>query len=97
MLRHRDGLPRDLYVTKREAQALGWRPGDDICPWLGGRMIGGDRFDNRERALPERHAYREADLDEEDCGHRGPKRLIFDEAGDVWITVDHYRSFQKLP
>lgn len=97
MLRHRDGLPRDLYVTKREARDLGWQPGDDICPALGGRMIGGDRFDNRERALPDANTYHEADLDEEDCGRRGPKRLIFDANGDVWITPDHYRSFERVP
>lgn len=96
-LHHHDGLPRELYVTKREARGLGWRPGDDICPWLGGRMIGGDRFDNRERALPDGQTYHEADLEEEDCGHRGPKRLIYDESGDIWMTVDHYQSFQKVP
>lgn len=96
-LRHGDGLPPDLYVSKREAQALGWRPGADLCPWLGGRMIGGDPFDNRERALPAGGRYREADLDEEDCGHRGPRRLLYDAAGDIWVSLDHYRSVVPVP
>jgi ribonuclease T1 len=96
-LRDAGHLPGDLYVTKREAFSLGWHPGADICPWLGGRMIGGDRFDNREHALPPGAAYHEADLDEEDCGHRGARRLIFDDSGDVWVSLDHYRSFRKVP
>ena len=96
-LRNGGHLPADLYVTKREALRLGWHPGADICPWLGGRMIGGDRFDNRAQALPQGQAYHEADLDEENCGHRGPKRLIFDQTGDIWVSIDHYRSFREVP
>lgn len=94
----KDGqLPTDLYVTKWDAEALGWHKGADLCPWLGGKMIGGDYFDNRENELPGGGIYREADLDEEDCGHRGAKRLVFDDGGNIWVTVDHYRSFQRVP
>ena len=96
-LRRSGQLPADLYVSKREALGLGWHPGANICPFLGGRMIGGDRFDNREHALPLGPSYREADLDEENCGHRGPKRLIFDQTGDIWVSIDHYRSFREVP
>ena len=90
-------LPADLYVTKRGAESLGWHRGANLCPWLAGKMIGGDYFDNRDNALPAGGIYREADLDEEDCGRRGAKRLVFDNGGDIWVTVDHYRSFQRVP
>jgi hypothetical protein len=51
-LRTQGRLPA-RYVTKREAEALGWRPGEDLCRAAQGRTIGGDRFHNRERRLPD--------------------------------------------
>jgi hypothetical protein len=53
------------YVTKREAEALGWKPGDDLCRVARGRVIGGDRFGNREGRLPAAsgRSWQEADLD----------------------------------
>ena len=51
---HADGgraLP-DCYLTKRKAEALGWRPGRDLWEVAPGAAIGGDRFANREGRLP---------------------------------------------
>lgn len=86
------------YVTKREAEALGWRPGDDLCRVARGRVIGGDRFHNRERRLPEARgrSWREADLDF-DCGRRGARRLVFSSDGLIFVTLDHYESFREVP
>ncbi|PKN51312.1 MAG: ribonuclease [Deltaproteobacteria bacterium HGW-Deltaproteobacteria-13] len=85
------------FVTKREAQALGWKPGKDL--WsvnaLRGSSIGGDRFNNREGRLP-RNLWREADLDYKGR-HRGGKRLIFSSDGERWVTVDHYKTFVEVP
>ncbi|MFO0294394.1 MAG: ribonuclease domain-containing protein [Rhodospirillales bacterium] len=96
-LRTQGRLPA-RYVTKREAEALGWRPGEDLCRAAQGRTIGGDRFHNRERRLPDASGriWREADLDFA-CGRRGARRLVFSSDGLIFVTVDHYESFREVP
>ena len=85
------------FVTKQQARSYGWRPGRDL--WsvrrLRGTSMGGDRFRNMERRLPERN-WREADLGYHG-GHRGAKRLIFSDDGLRYVTVDHYRRFIEVP
>ncbi|MGQ0677748.1 MAG: ribonuclease domain-containing protein [Rhodospirillales bacterium] len=92
-----DRLP-GRYVTKAQAEKLGWRPGQDLCKAAPGKALGGDRFMNRERRLPERpgRVWREADLDYA-CGARGPKRLVYSSDGLRFVTTDHYRSFHEVP
>lgn len=84
------------FVTKRQAQQSGWRPGRDLwnVPALRGKSIGGDRFGNREGRLP-RGDWREADLDYQG-GHRGAKRLLFSRDGLRRVTVDHYQTFVEV-
>lgn len=84
------------YVNKRNAEAAGWRPGKDLwsIPALQGKSIGGDRFGNRERALPNGQ-WREADLHYRG-GKRGAKRLLFSSDGQRYITVDHYQTFTEV-
>jgi hypothetical protein len=86
------------YVTKDEAERLGWRPGVDLWKVAPGKTIGGDRFGNREGLLPSAAGRRffEADLDYAG-GSRGAKRLVWSSDGRQWVTVDHYRSFQEVP
>ena len=86
------------YLTKEEAAALGWRPGTDLCTVAPGRAIGGDRFGNREKRLPDERGRRwyEADLDY-GCGPRGPKRLVWSNDGLIYLTTDHYRTFKEVP
>lgn len=85
------------FVTKRQAQQTGWRPGRDL--WsvsaLRGKSIGGDHFGNREGRLP-RGDWREADLDYQG-GRRGAKRLLFSRDGMRRVTVDHYQTFVEVP
>ncbi len=85
------------FVTKREAQSQGWRPGRDLwsVSTLRGSSIGGDHFSNREGRLPYAK-WREADLDYKG-GHRGAKRLIFSQDGRRFVTVDHYKTFMEIP
>lgn len=94
----RSGRLPDRYLTKDEAEDLGWRPGSDLCDVAPDGSIGGDRFGNRERRLPERQGrrWREADLDF-DCGRRGARRLVWSNDGLIYVTVDHYDSFSKVP
>ena len=87
----------EKFITKREAQAAGWRPGRPLwkIPELKGRSIGGDRFGNREGRLP-RGEGREADLGYQG-GKRGAQRLVFSADGRRHITVDHYQTFKEVP
>lgn len=95
----RDGgrLPA-RYITKTEAERRGWRPGGDLCRVLPGRVIGGDRFGNFERRLPEApgRRWQEADLDFT-CGRRNARRLVWSSDGLIFVTVDHYNSFRRVP
>jgi len=86
------------YVTKRRAERLGWHPGGDLCRVAPGDEIGGDRFQDRARQLPEAagRRWREADLDEH-CSRRGTHRLIWSNDGLYFVTVDHYRTFVPVP
>jgi ribonuclease T1 len=97
---HDDGgtaLP-PCYLTKRAAEAQGWRPGRDLWEVAPGAAIGGDRFGNREAALPRawNGRYVEADLDYAG-GHRGIHRLVFVRGmGERWllfVSTDHEASF----
>jgi hypothetical protein len=97
VLRSNGRLPA-RYLTKHAAEALGWKPGQDLCRAAPGRAIGGDNFSNRERRLPDKRDRRwhEADLDYA-CGARGPKRLVWSSDGLAFVTVDHYTSFVPVP
>ncbi len=87
----------EKFVTKNDAQRLGWRPGKDL--WsvaaLYGKSIGGDRFGNREGRLPGGN-WHEADLDYKG-GHRGAKRLVYSSGGLRRVSVDHYQTFIEIP
>lgn len=90
----------DCYLTKAEAQRRGWSPGSPLGKVTPGGAIGGDRFGNYEGRLPQGKSYIEADLDD-DGGSRNAKRLVYEPAGakawKIWLTVDHYDSFQPVP
>jgi hypothetical protein len=94
-----EGRLPDCYLSKRAAEARGWRPGGDLWRVAPGSSIGGDVFGNREGRLPPGQ-YLEADLDYVG-GRRGPVRLVFQREGKgqwrQWITTDHYNSFRKVP
>ena len=89
----------EKFITKKQAQKMGWKPGRDL--WnskdLAGKSLGGDIFFNREGRLPDgRRVWREADLGYKG-GHRGPKRLIYSDDGLRSVTVDHYKTFKAVP
>ena len=87
-------LPQN-FMTKKEAQALGWEGGglDDFAP---GMCIGGDRFGNYEGLLPEDRNYTECDIDTLGASKRGAKRIVFSDDGLIYYTDDHYESFELL-
>lgn len=85
----------DYYITKAEARQQGWQPSQgNLCDVLPGKAIGGDHFSNREKKFPKGEQYFEADVNY-NCGNRGADRIVFTKNGDVWLTHDHYKTFEK--
>ncbi|WP_185126917.1 ribonuclease domain-containing protein [Chryseobacterium lactis] len=85
----------DYYITKNEARKQGWNPSKgNLCDALPGKAIGGDKFGNREGRLPDGEKYFEADVNYH-CGSRQTDRIIFTRNGDVYLTKNHYKSFEK--
>ena len=94
---HLYGRLPDNFITKKEAQDLGW-PGGDLEPYAPGMCIGGSRFGNYEGLLPEADGwiYTECDIDALGAKSRGAKRIVFSNDGLIYYTGDHYESFQLL-
>ena len=95
---HTYGHLPDNYITKSEAEALGWVSSKgNLAEAAPGKSIGGDKFGNREGLLPDKSGrkYYECDIDYV-SGTRNAKRIIFSNDGLVYYTEDHYESFEKL-
>ncbi|WP_419870200.1 ribonuclease domain-containing protein [Chryseobacterium sp. CT-SW4] len=85
----------DYYITKNEARQSGWNASKgNLCEVLPGKAIGGDKFSNREGSLPKGEKYFEADVNYH-CGNRNSDRIVFTKKGDVYLTKNHYKSFEK--
>ena len=88
-------LPEN-FITKKEAQKLGWdNKKGNLWEVADGMCIGGDHFGNYEGLLPEEDEYTECDVNYEG-GYRGAERIIFSDDGDIYYTGDHYKSFEQL-
>ena len=94
---HTYGHLPDNFITKKEAQELGW-PGGSLEPYAPGMCIGGNRFGNYEGLLPEAQGrtYTECDIDTLGSKSRGAKRIVFSTDGLIYYTEDHYESFELL-
>ena len=88
----------DNFITKKEAQKLGWDSSwnyvSDVAP---GMSIGGDRFGNYEGRLPEKKGRQ---WYEADCyytkGKRNAHRILYSNDGLVYYTDDHYETFTQM-
>lgn len=87
-------LPEN-FITKKEAQKLGWS-GGSLEPYAPGCCIGGDHFGNYEGILPEGPTYTECDIDTMGAKSRGAKRIVFSSDGYIYYTDDHYESFTVI-
>lgn len=94
---HTYGHLPDNFITKKDAQPLGW-PGGSLEPYAPGKCIGGSRFGNYEGLLPEAdgRTYTECDIDTLGADSRGAKRIVFSNDGLIYYTEDHYKSFELL-
>ena len=84
------------YITKAEAEDLGWS-GGSLEPYAPGMSIGGSRFGNYEGLLPKAsgRVYYECDIDY-DGGRRNAKRLVYSNDGLIFYTDDHYNTFEQM-
>ncbi len=94
---HQYGHLPDNFITKKEARDLGW-PGGNLEPYAPGMCIGGDRFGNYEKILPEAsgRSYHECDIDTLGASKRGAKRIVYSTDGLIYYTEDHYETFELL-
>ncbi|MBE5784934.1 MAG: ribonuclease [Clostridiales bacterium] len=86
------------FITKDEAKEWGWVSSEgnlwEVAP---GMSIGGDRFGNREKLLPEASGRKwyECDVNYEG-GFRGAERILYSNDGLIYYTDDHYESFTAI-
>jgi hypothetical protein len=85
------------YITKAEAQDLGWE-GGSVERYAPGKCMGGMKFGNYEGLLPKKNGrqYYECDIDTLGESSRGAKRIVYSNDGLVYYTDDHYESFTLL-
>lgn len=94
---HTYGHLPDNFITKSEAENLGWG-GGSLEPYAPGKCIGGTYFGNYENKLPTKNGrkYYECDIDTLGASARGAKRLVYSNDGLIYYTEDHYETFQLL-
>ena len=85
------------YITKKEAEKLGWS-GGGLDAYAPGKSIGGSRFGNYEGRLPEApdRKYYECDIGTRGKSSRGARRIVWSNDGLIYYTEDHYESFVLL-
>ena len=85
------------YITKSDAQKLGWS-GGSVEKYKKGAAIGGDYYGNYEKLLPTAKdiKYTECDLYTDGGKPRGEKRLIYSSDFRFYYTEDHYESFREV-
>ena len=94
---HLYGRLPDNFITKKEAEALGWS-GGSLEPYAPGKCIGVSYFGNYEGLLPKKkgRSYTECDIDTLGKKSRGSKRIVFSNDGLIYYTEDHYNTFELL-
>ncbi len=98
---HTYGKLPSNFITKKEAEDLGWKKKDGEAGQLHvvapGMSIGGSSFGNYEGLLPEKKGrkYFECDINYVK-GNRGAERLVYSNDGLIFYTGDHYESFEQL-
>lgn len=98
---HQYGRLPSNFITKKEAEALGWKQKQGEAGQLHavapGMSIGGDKFGNYEGLLPEKDGrkYYECDINYVK-GNRGAERIIYSNDGLIFYTGDHYKTFEQL-
>lgn len=85
------------YITKAQAGKLGWKAQGTLDKVAPGKSIGGDRFGNYEKVLPDKagRTWTECDIDYRQ-GNRNAKRIVFSNDGLIYYSDSHYENFVRL-
>ena len=89
------------YITKSVAISNGWKPGKALNNFVPGAQIGGDIYLNKTQILPNSYGriWYEADVGLTNTMSRAKqpgKRLIYSNDGIMYVTSDHYNTFQYI-
>ena len=88
----------DYYVSKFDAKEAHWNSKKgNLSTVLPGKMIGGDRYKNADKKLPDDlgRIWYEADIDYEQ-GYRNDSRILYSNDGLIFATYDHYHTFYEV-
>ncbi|MFD1245792.1 ribonuclease domain-containing protein [Paralysiella testudinis] len=79
------------FITKAEAEALGWKSGNHVP---NGKTIGGEPYSNREKLLPSapNRTWYEADINYQETRTRGNERLFYSNDGLLYFTREHSKT-----
>lgn len=90
-------LPEN-FITKEEADALGWENGKkNLDEVASGKSLGGSELQYEESALAQKEGriYYECDINYTG-GERGAERLVYSNDGMIYYTPDHYETYELL-
>jgi len=88
-------------MTKAQAEAAGWKSGKALGNYVPNGQIGGDIFRDDFGLLPSKsgRVWHEADIGLTSSMKRSKQpgnRLLYSNDGQMYITSDHYETFQYL-
>ena len=96
-LYYKKKLP-DYYIRKERAISLGWRrKKDNLSVISPGKMIGGERYYNFNKKLPDKpgRKWYEADINYI-MGRRNGERIVYSNDNLIFYTKDHYETFYEV-
>ncbi len=97
LLSNGEPLPKQ-YLTKNKAKKLGWKPIlMNLRQVTENGTIGGDIYKNKDGKLPSAigRIWYEADINYVG-GMRNSSRIIYSNDGLVFVTYDHYFTFNEI-
>ena len=85
------------YITKGQASKLGWKTQGTLDKVAPGKSIGGDRFNNYEKVLPDKQGrvWKECDIDYV-RGNRNANRICYSNDGLIYYSASHYQKFERM-
>ena len=95
---HQYGHLPGNFITKKEAEDLGWvNSQGNLWKVAPGMSIGGDYFGNYEGSLPKAKGRKYYECDIGFNGKfRNAQRILFSNDGLIYYTDDHYETFTLL-
>ena len=87
----------NCYITKKDLTNLGWRPGKAPAKFAPGKMLTIGIYYNNDGHLPQApgRIWQEADINYYE-GKRNKHRILFSNDGLMFVTYDHYETFNEI-